>query len=211
MDERIEEGIRVLREHLARNAEDLDLLERLLATLLAAGQPERAAVELERIVRERPELPQLHFDLLARLQHAGHGPALLDALASSGADPARRALASYGRGLLHQAASDQAAAAREYRSAIAADPRFAAAHYNLGNALQASDQVDLALESLERSLELAPRLAEPHFLLAGCYMNQRRFPEARRHFERFVELARPYHAPYVHNARQLLAVLGLLG
>ncbi len=80
-------------------------------------------------------------------------------------------------------AGDFAAAAAEFRQALAAAPTSAAAHVNLGSALEQMGDPDGAMAEYRRALELAPATASAHFNL-GVLLARRGAPEeARLHFE----------------------------
>lgn len=68
-----------------------------------------------------------------------------------------------------QQAGDLAAAERDYKAALAADPGFAELHMNLGLLYQLQNRQAEAMTEFERALKLQPRLAGANFFLGVDY------------------------------------------
>lgn len=68
-----------------------------------------------------------------------------------------------------QQAGDLAAAERDYKAALGADPGFAELHMNLGLLYQLQNRQPEAMTEFERALKLQPRLAGANFFLGVDY------------------------------------------
>jgi tetratricopeptide (TPR) repeat protein len=86
-----------------------------------------------------------------------------------------------GLALFH--AGDGPGAVREYRAALALEPRYPGVLNNLGNALEAAGDRPQAIGAYERALALEPDYPAAHFNLAKALDDAGRAPEAIPHFE----------------------------
>lgn len=105
-----------------------------------------------------------------------------------------RAVALYesGRRLHHQ--GDLAAAASEYRRALAANPNHARAQLGLAQALYEGGRLDVAAESFEKAYRLDPESAKEGLLaahrdLAGALESEGLFDQARSHYQRVLDIS----------------------
>jgi tetratricopeptide (TPR) repeat protein len=160
-----------------------DSQEGLANALLGAGNPERARVLLEELVRQDQALP-------AGSRERGGRAALYNDLAN-----------------VMVVLKRPSEAAGYYREAIARDPGFAEAHYNLGDLLAAGGQsVDAAREYLT-ALELRPEWPEAALKAGAALADSGRLPEALRYFERAAAL-RPGWASAERAVASARAALG---
>jgi Flp pilus assembly protein TadD len=81
-----------------------------------------------------------------------------------------------------------AAAAAEWRKALALQPEDASAHYNLGLSLFQSGQTNPAIEQYERALQLSPDYPEAHNNLGGALSSLGRLDEAIVQYQKAVDL-----------------------
>lgn len=135
-----------------------------------------------------------------RLELAGAQPATKTLPGST--PPPDTAVAHIRQGRLELAAGRLDAAEKEFRAAIARDPRSAQAHRELGELYRRRGKLDEAVEELNTSLA-EHESAAVHVTLARVYLDQKRTDLARAEVEKAVKLA-----PNYAEAKELLDHLG---
>ena len=98
-------------------------------------------------------------------------------------------------------------ALREYRAALALDPRHAAAHTNLGVVLQESGQIDVAVAHYRDALRAEPDFVPAHFNLANALRAWGQIGNAVRHYREAVRLE-PDLAEAHNNLGEIVAAQG---
>jgi len=152
------------------------------------GNPE----SLAKYQRVRAELDTTAL----RLQLAT--PAPTGAAATESATPLDPAVAHIRRGRQELAAGHLDSAEKEFRAALAADPKNALAHHELADIYRRRGSLDEAIQELQTSLALRDS-ATGRVMLARIYLEQKKPALARAEVEKAVKLA-----PNYAEARQLL-------
>lgn len=176
-----------LRQALAANPDDPQLLGRLATLRIQAGRLGAATETLRTLTRIRPSAEAFErlgsiLNRLGRFQEAL--PALRQALdlqpgSAMAWNSAGEALGNLGR--IREAVN-------AFARAVDLRPDFAHAHYNLGLALRAAGQAESAAGALARAVELAPDTAEPLQSLAHLLHSLGRYQQAARGYRKLVEL-----------------------
>ncbi len=97
-------------------------------------------------------------------------------------------------------------AIREYRQAVAIDPKDPKNQYNLGFALVKAGQRDEAIGYFEKAIELDPGYRDAHYNLAAALAEEDRWDEAVGHYAKAVEIDPLDHAAHLEWAQALLRV-----
>ena len=146
---------------------------------LAAGQPETAAAQLQRLAAGAPRSGRVHFRLgearqvLGKLDEAVEEYRRAFALEARLAAPARNKV---GEVFLLKQNSGQAFA--EYRAAVAADDSYAPAHVSLGYTHAKLGSFADALQELDRAVALDPKNARALLYRGTVLSNLERKEEA---------------------------------
>lgn len=115
----------------------------------------------------------------------------------------------FNRAAAAQRQGDLQEAVREYRAALAADPRDADAHSNLGSVLDTLGQREEAIAELRAALALEPDLAVAHNNLGAALLRAGREAEARSELRAALAID-PDYAEAHHNLGLSLAAGGEL-
>jgi tetratricopeptide (TPR) repeat protein len=159
-----------------------------LPVLKLDGNPE----SLAKYQRVRGELDTTEL----RLQLATPAPA--GAAAAESATPLDPAVAHIRHGRQELGAGHLDPAEKEFRAALAADPKNALAHHELADIYRRRGRLDEAIQELQTSLALRESAAG-RVMLARIYLEQKKPELARAEVEKAVKLA-----PNYAEARQLL-------
>lgn len=95
-------------------------------------------------------------------------------------------------GVIHGRASDQAAAVKHIRQAIALNGRMPSYHYNLAEALRRQEDWQQAEQSYRQALRLAPGMVDAHVNLANLLKDRGRHDEALACYQQALRL-KPDH------------------
>ena len=95
-----------------------------------------------------------------------------------------------------------AAAADQFRCAVALAPQNPLAHFNLGTVLEDLNELAQAAKHLREALRLRPDYGDAHYNLARICEELNQHLEARRHWVRYLQL--DPHSTWAHYARQRL-------
>jgi tetratricopeptide (TPR) repeat protein len=92
-----------------------------------------------------------------------------------------------GLGLAFQQMGRLSEAAREFRRAIALNPRLAHAHFSLANVLEQSGRIDEAIAAYERAAALEPGYGNVYYNLGGLYVKKGLLQQALTAYLRHLE------------------------
>jgi tetratricopeptide (TPR) repeat protein/TolB-like protein len=159
-----------------------------LPALKLDGKPE-SFTKYQRVSRE--------LDTTALRMQLGT-PATAGSTAAESATPLDPAVAHLRRGRQELGAGRLDTAEKEFRAALAADPKNALAHRELADIYRRRGKLDEAVQELQTSLALRDS-ATGRVMLARIYLEQKRPELARAEVEKAVKLA-----PNYTEARQLL-------
>lgn len=151
--------------------------------------PDKRNETLARLTRIKTQL-----DLSGLRAEIADAPASTSSAATAGDTPAARIR----RGRQELSAGNMAAAEKEFRAALAAEPSNAAAHRGLGEIERHQGKMDDAVKELQASLAVRDS-AEVRTMLAKIYLEQKKTGLARAEAEKALKLA-----PNYAEARQLL-------
>ncbi|MFO7983018.1 MAG: tetratricopeptide repeat protein [Desulfuromonadales bacterium] len=98
----------------------------------------------------------------------------------------RPEVALTGLGLAHYKKSNYREAARAYKKALDANPRYYRAHFHLGEAYYALDKVALAIDEFREALRIVPENPRIQYRLALALVKARKTDEARLLFQKIV-------------------------
>ncbi|MFH1262824.1 MAG: tetratricopeptide repeat protein [Pseudomonadota bacterium] len=149
-----------------------------VSALIRTGSLEQATRDLEKLVKENPGYPDLHYQL-AQLQKATERPSearksLEEALRLNG----NYTEARLDLGRLLMDAGEPVAAARELTIAAEQHPSYADVHFERGRALFESREFAAAATAFERTLEINPAFADARQLLTECRETAQPDPKA---------------------------------
>jgi tetratricopeptide (TPR) repeat protein len=137
--------------------------------LLAAGQPEAAAVAFSRAIAAEPAFLAPHLGKAAAQAALGRLTAAATAYEAAEAIAPHKSDIPYRRGLCLREAGDAAAAGRAFERAVALDPGFAQAWFSLGLLRQDARQPDAAVAAYRAALAARPDFHEAALNLgAAC-------------------------------------------
>jgi tetratricopeptide (TPR) repeat protein len=188
-------------EHVWRfNRSDPAICMNLSAAYRGIGQNEKAQAVLEQLLKERPELGKLRFQLAEILMNARQYDSAVEQLRlglnDSALDKASRADGLTRLGFLYLREERNQAALRELQKAVEFDPTNASARLYLGTALVNLDRKDEAEAALRKAYELGgARMALALLALGELYYNTRKFDLALPAFEQYLK-----DAPAAANA-----------
>jgi tetratricopeptide (TPR) repeat protein len=105
-------------------------------------------------------------------------------------------------------AGDPSRARASFETALALDPDQPEARFNLANLILEAGDLELAVAELRRVLQTDPDFADAHYNLAVALERLGGRAQARAHLERYISLEPETAAPWVEQARALIARLG---
>jgi tetratricopeptide (TPR) repeat protein len=179
---------------LARNREQLDEqhLRLLCFCSFSAGKDEIVMAASSQILKRIPADPEALYWRVQSTERLG----LAAITRASELNPNSDSLHAL-EGDLLRAKGDFAAAAAEYRKAIAIKPSFLAAHLGLARSLKSDHRVDQAEQEVRSVLELSPDDAEGNYLMGEILVDQSQPANALPFLLKALHAA-PDEIPYVH-------------
>lgn len=108
--------------------------------------------------------------------------------AAQAASPAAEATYHYSLGVIHSLHGNLAGAVKEYRAAMAADPRSPVLALELSSLYVKGGRLEEAAALCEQSLTYNPDFLDLHVLLGSIYFEQKKYFEANREFRNAVKL-----------------------
>jgi len=205
----LQEAHRVYRYALKRDPDDLDLRENYAWLLLQAGEPERAAEELRRLLARLPDIPEWRRSLGHVLRSKGDfDGAIAEYREMMRINPLKAKGVHVNIGYTYVQQGKLEKAIEHYRVALALDEDFAQAHLNLAAVLAQQGHLPEATRHCRRALAIEPNNSEACHNLGKALAQQQSFEGAAVHLRKAVEL-RPDHAPSRCSLAYVLEKLGL--
>jgi tetratricopeptide (TPR) repeat protein/serine/threonine protein kinase len=137
----------------------------LARALIGSGDDRQGLALLDRLVKEAPDNPYLHFQQGNALHDKGDLEGAVACHREVLALDPKYALAHYNLGVALHAKGDAEGAVACWYKALALNPKYAPAHSNLGAALYEKGDVEGAIACCHKAIDLDPKLAPAHYNL----------------------------------------------
>jgi superkiller protein 3 len=174
-----------------------DLGVRLARALIGSGRDRDGLALLDRLVKETPDNPYLHFQQGLALYGKGDVEGAIARFRQAIALDPKYATAHYNLGVALKDKGDVEGAIARYRQAIELDPKYATAHNNLGVVLHHKHDVEGAIARFRQAIALDPKDAQAHYNLGLALYHKHDLEGAIAHYRQAIELD-PRNAP-AHN------------
>ncbi len=158
------------------------------ATCGQLGVYDEAVKHFSLVIKNNPDLPDVHANLGAALYQLGQKDEALSALRKAVQLGPDNFSAHYNLGKVLFEIGDHDLAIESYQSALRVNPNSAATHNNLGLALLAQRRFEESTSSSKKAIAINPNWSSPYINLAKAYVFLARYEEATLNFERAQKL-----------------------
>ena len=170
---RYEFAVEAYRRLAVMSPKNSGILRQLAEALFAAGEPERAADALTKLLRVSPGDAGAEYLLLRCYEDMASGT--LSQMTKDSPDSYRVHQLTAELFLEQDRAGD---AIREYELALKSRPEDNTLHFGLGRAELRQRNMEAAIAEFQKVIKRDPSNAEAHFNIARCYLSQQRPQEA---------------------------------
>ncbi len=152
--------------------------------LMQSGQPEKAAELLEKVVAQKPDLPEAHYMLgNAYLHSAKNDKAAAEYLKAMGLDPGNAAF-NINLGVAYLRMDQPNEAVAQFNRALSKEPEDHTAQSDLAIAYYESKNYDQALAAADKALKLKADDAKSYWVKGEAYLGKKDAGQAIASFQK---------------------------
>lgn len=192
------EALAILTEKVAQTPNDPEILSIYGLTLLAAGEPEKAAEVIRKTLSIAPEKYRLRIPLANIYLSQGKTEKARQELLTAYQEKPEDEAVAIALGKFYVSANDIKAAQKLSQSLLEKSPKSAFAHGFAGSIAFAAKDFPVAVKHYQHSLKLDPENSATRFGLGRAYLGTKNYPKAIETLEQVID-SQP-NSPEVYKA-----------